>query len=180
MRTCLRSCNKAGLSWDKTLLCWSPLYLFSSIHSSADGEKTERRQSDSKKTWMPVLRGLLISEPVWGAWGGCLSNLAPKGYFSADMNVVNPETWTPELVLQRRAVWEGAQCSTLSTAQSRDREGQPGWLWSFQQTQADGGEQCPGCRGWRHRVKPGRCFENIKESPEMAGELAAQARGNRH
>lgn len=68
----------------------------------------------------------------------------PKGYFSVDMNVLNPETWTPELVLQRRAVWKGAQCSTLSTARARDQEGQPGWLWSFQQTQADDGVQCPG------------------------------------
>lgn len=119
-------------------------------------------------------RGLLIKEEDIGEWSlGCMGRLflqpgsparksPPKGCFPADMNVVNPETWTPELVLQRRAVWEGALCSTLSTTQTGDQEGQPGWLWSFQQTQADEGVQCPGCRGGRHGVKPGRCFENIK------------------
>lgn len=37
------------------------------------------------------------------------------------MTVVDSKTWTQELVLQRRALWEGALCPTLSTAQSWSR-----------------------------------------------------------
>lgn len=72
---------------------------------------------------------------------------SPPKEFSADINIVAPETWTPELDLQRRAWLEGALSDTEHSPQLDSREVQPGWLWPIQQTQGDDGGQGLGARG---------------------------------
>lgn len=70
---------------------------------------------------MLVPKGLLmkdISEQSLGYMGWLAlqpSQKCPmKGYFSTEMSALDSKTWTPEPDLQRRALWEGALCFTLS------------------------------------------------------------------